>query len=693
MTRASSWAATLALLALVFVSTTGFDQRGTWGQKQTGRATADNLLAVPQAPGHGFTEDDYVRPRYFQREAMIVFQQDDGYADFYTTFAETSDVIFAETGVRIRGSAACVPTFVGTGGGSASWAQLRSRSQADFEVMWHNDAPGAARPNSALDILKPGFSANQIDSIVGVSQALFVANGVVPPPRGMSFGGHRHTYGDGEVYAKHGIYYGTTAGTVVVEDTTGTPAAEHRSLMEVNSDPWPAAAANLGSYFLQSGMQRYGAIQNRYEVGRYMISDSETATNIKKAIDLAVQHDEILILGFHDFDTDDGGADTGFPDETLGEIMRYAADYIAAGYLESGTFEQAVARGTGYVWGELLAHDNFRRLDDIAPDGSSTLPGTDVYPLGWPLGGHAAQYMSTIFEFDDVATGAADDWKVWDLGADGDTVLAIYTRYGLADSTSYGNAMLPDSSGHVLIAELRSDQTYNTKILPVFISTTGVQSRYVDVTVTVMYCDDDAAQGFAGCRLFQYAENFADFVNSGADAYDGQISHGAAPLTSNLQLERVRLIPLFSSSFEDTVYAAAEYNQDLYYQDSNHGRFRRFAFPQLRPYILDGHGSVDAEGSFGNFENVTLSGSAGQSIFSNLYLFNYDPAGGIVAGVQDYAGLEWVPYIFRVPIIPGETDWIIGWIKLHRHSDGAAPVFTGAGDFLISDISATAGRG
>lgn len=684
----------LVLLALVAIlSMTGFNNRtvGMWGTKNTGLATADALLDVPSYVSHSFTENDYVQPRYFRRTgAAVVFQADDGYADFWTCFVESSDVIFAETGYRIRGSCAVITTEVGSAP-FASWAQIRSRDQVDFEIMLHQDAPSGGGWNSSFSPTKPGFSRTQIDSLLTDIQGRFVQNGVTPPPRGMTYGGHQHTYGDEEILAEHGLYYASASGLPPAADTTSSysAVAENRSPMEVNCDPWPAAAAGRNQSYLQSGMQRQGGIQNRYQVGRDMIADGKNVSEMKEAVDLAVQHGAILIWGYHDFET---AAEGGFPADSLGVIMRYCAAYMAEGKLESLTMEQAVARGAGYVWGELLPHDNFTRLDDIAPDGTSALTGSDFVPLYWPLKQCSEFYLTTGDTLTAV-TSNGDQWKVWEHSGT-DTVDAIFAQYLSSDSTSYGNSEKPSAGGHVMLGSLIAAETYQTAALPVMIQATGVQSRYIDVTVTVMYANDDDAEGFVGARLFQYAENFADFVNTGYQTYDWTTWAGnsGAPVVTGLDFEETRMVPLFSHGFEDTVWAAAEYDRSLYYQDSNHGRWRRFSRGMLRPMILDGHGTVDTEGWFGNFEDVTTAGGASESWFANLYLFNYDQSGG-KTGEKPYANVKWIPYVFRVEILPGMTDWVCGMVKCHRHSNGTIPNFAGTGDFLIADISAHAPRG
>lgn len=643
---------------------------------------------------------EYMAPRYFEPKAGIVLTFDDGWDGFYDHFVPISDDIKEAKDVRVRGTTSLDLTKIGIESAFMTWAEVRAIDQrqddADypFEIALHADGDGT------MGSRRSGFSKVWMDSSLGAWQGVLRTNNVTEA-KSFILARHRFTPGMEDVWKGNGIYQvGGLAVPVSGDSTTSGPLSNERSPMELNYSPYPQSAAGNGfggaGYV---GTQRHGGIMNRWNVGRrgsYNNVD-DTLTEIIDYIEMCVQYREIGFLTLHDIDTDTSDPLTITP-ANLTTIMNLIADYQAAGLLESLTFEQAVARGTGHVHGNLLNHTaklngeltNFVTLADI--NASTNWSKGASNPIGWPFDNTEDVFYTLPAETLSVATASLDDStdvKVWNLSADGDTVLAIYTAEGIADSVSYG-ATSPNGNVIMTTVDQAGGQSYSWGIY-YFAQTTGVQAPYVELTVQAMVNNGTSATGYLGCRGFQWAEDWSDIVNSGPNSYDFSITTSGQQSTvrgADVELQEARIRPLFnlavldSTIFNDGANVAA--GASFWYNDDDNFLHRALSMGNLPPAVYDGQGSIDKKTPYGNFEDIDAVDSNDQTYTQNLDAFD---ASSTFDGTN-YGSAVWRNYIWRIPIMPGMTDWVSGYVYLRREA-----AFSGNPTLIISDINIVAGRG
>lgn len=640
--------------------------------------------------------DEYLAPRYYQPKAGVCLTFDDGYPSFWSQFVRMSDSIYVATGgnVRIRGTVSTITSDMG-GGARAGWSELASRGsdQTDFEIAYHGNSDERFGSSQA------GFSRTWVDSMLGNWRAAFKAHGL-PEPRTLILPNHRYTPGLEEIFIKHGIYQVGGLAIPVSSDSAGSYTANEHSLMEVNNDPYPLAMTNRSNTAFAC-FQRHGGIQNRWNIGRRtsFSNAAATADTLKAIINIAVQSRTMAVLTLHDIG-DTTGSDLTILPSDLAELMGHIATLMNADLLESLTFEQMTARGCGRVYGELLPHHNFTRLQDVL-DSADVRLGDGLEeafktPIGWWTHGSQSFYPGTGDTL--TASFAAADstfWKVWPLSgrtvvdslnglaADLDTVAAIYADSSLTDYLSYG---MSSPTGRVFVsASPTGDDTYG---LPICAIVTGVTAPYVDVTVQAMVDNAVSVNAYLGCRFAQYQEQFNDFINDDPLAYDFTAGttrlNGWAP--GNLEPQRTRVRPMFWMATIDTAYGRADTTYTL-----GAGEMHRYAYEKAMPYFLDTQSVVDWHAPFGNTADLAAVGSAKKAIFKKLQFFDgaYDTTRLGTSHVPDggYGNVYWLTYNYRIPIVPGQTDFVYGWVYLKRSTG-----FTGNPTMLVSDVSVTAGR-
>jgi hypothetical protein len=657
-------------------------------------ATMGATNFYPDDP-NGQTASDYMAPRAFQPKAGVCIVFDDGFDGFLDEFIRLSDIIEDDTGVRIRGTTAIMPNSIEENSltGGMTWADLRSftHRQDDFEIAMH-----ATATDEHFGSRRSGFSRAWMDSALGEWVDLCAA-ARIPAPRTFILPGHKYTAGMEQTWVKHQIYQVGGISVAPSADTTYTSVISNgRDPTECNSDPWPASSLNYttGRWL---GYQRHGGIQNRWNIGRRTSYDNNTDTldSLRRHVEVAVQTRSMFVIGFHDVDEDTTAAHnlTCHPD-VLEAWMRVIAAYVNAGVLESLTFEQMAARGVGTVYGELLPHAGFLRLEDVDTSQTFGALGENI-PIGWSLDTGSEDYFYPIVTDTFVASdGDTGQTKVWDLGVDGDTVLAIFTAESSADSVSYGAGFPPDTlfdgrgavAGGRILLVASHDGNYSRSI-PVLVQTTGVQSGYIDISVQAMVNNATSPSSWVAPQFGQYRESWNDFTNYGRNSYDFYMSAGGAitpPRIDQFKTESTRLTPLFSSSYLDTTLT----HPDLVGSggfNTEAGMVWRYHQNLVPFYNINGLGTWDQNAPFGNRDSVNAKGAADQAHTANLTPFRgvTDLDGGF-----DYGKGIWVTYNYRVPIVPGQTDWVAGYIFLYR-----VTAWTGSPTLLISNISAVAGRG
>lgn len=632
----------------------------------------------------------------FQRKPGVVLIFDDGYASFVTQVMAASDSLYdtwsnrwgaSIPAQRVRATCGIVPEDIG-GGSIMSWAQLATfaNRQKDFEVATHGNA------DSRLGSEAVGFSYAYFDSILRATQDSLVAHGVARA-RTHKLGNWRYTPGGEAIWLKNG--YTSNWGLNVPASFNHSQVQGNELVgMNINTDAYVNSTLGLTANMFWC-YQGYGRIRNRWNVGHSIPTvavtnggggwDPATTDSILAAIDGAVQAGAIAGLTFHNVEDPDDALDI-HPD-SLRKVFRHIDSLMAFGWIESLTSEQAVARGTGHVVGELIWNPGFRRLSDISTRLDNLLAGgaaCDTVPIGWPL-----PVQHTVYTAEGrwlQGTGApAGSWKVNEV-ATIDTIAGMFARASDANLT-YGMSTPGSAPGwtkadtlarrNVVIQEMQSTTRSDDFLIPP-IPVTGVRSSNIKITVQVMSPDSvtnasagaDSICGYIAARFFCYDEVW-DPGRSQQAAYSFdvitpglQVAGIDNPRTSLLRIQNS--VALLDTLLADSLFTRPDTTtvvgtnivrarQKGWVGDNRVAeRFRHLWSGVLPPMIWD-HTYANA-----NYLDVSIGDPVATNTLSTmLELPSMDN------------GLHYENYTWTVEIIPGVTDFVVGQVRFDELAGGA----------------------
>lgn len=626
--------------------------------------------------------------RSYEPKAAVCFFFDDADTSFFTDVVVVADSIHSARGwddaTRIRATTGVIISNTGTGS-AATWAQIATIKdrQDEFELALHGNS------SERFGSIGAGHSRSRADSMLAAWQDSMVAH-VGFECAGVMLPNHRTTLPYQNTFAKNNISWVVGLRVPINADTanasSGGPLANEQSPMDVNYDPWPMASAGLTSTDYMC-YQRPGGISNRWNIGRRdsWKNSADTLQEYKDAISLAVQTTSMVLFTNHAVgDTTGAGAgDTGsyldlmMSRDDLVNLFDYVADLMDEGVLEPLTGSQMVDRGTGHVVGRLNPHYEFAIVQDY--DASTALPNTDFVPLSFPLSMDVNNFYMAGNETLTVAGGTAENWKL----ASADTVLGAYTVESLADSVSYG-ATSP--SGRVLVAAAPSGNTYRTDTFPIIIRTTGVQAGHIEVSIQALTFGGESDDFMPMIRLHQWDEMFGDFVNPFSAGYDFMVQSSKTgpfePWTGaayRWDPKATRVRPQFYFTPVDTNL----YGANLPGTGATNTSREMFTFSRgLVPvFMTESQGAVDIHAPFGDHTNLEGTTGANES-----YMVNVVTARDQIINGTNYGRAYWITYLFRVPIVPNDTDWVAGHVYWRYIGDAPAATV----EVIVSDVAAWA---
>lgn len=710
MRRAGAFAA--FLLAAIGVGA-GF----SGGNVRSDRVSVDRQLGFDGTSYHDFTRTEYLAPRMTPVKAAIAPTFDDGDTNFTTFYVAVADSIrnslgrFGDStfaGADLRGTTWIMPSLTTTPatGSKMSTAQVKALAGRSLYYEIGTHGPDSERlgsvgmdggGNQVSYAGVTGMSREFLRAALGAYQDSAAAWGI-PSFRSHGYGNWRMQHGMSDIWEEFGYFQCKSIAHPILQDQ-GDLSTE-TTTMQRNCDPFVPAAYGYGGPARYSGFHRIGEPFNPYDVGArsswqyFSGNDNRSTDSLKVYTDLLTQHQVLGVVTFHQIVPDGvrgtvAGADSAtaglsIEEAEMYELMYFWASRVSEGLLDVLTFEQLVTRMRGVRDGNLIPHRNFMRVEQSRV--SSPLAASIEEPmLFMPCINNQPQfYGDTKDTLVAPQTGAAGNWKVYDLGVT-DTLSLAFTAYAAAGSTSYGTA---SKTGNVIIQEMPGPTTANSDGINLTIMTTGSDARYVYLAVQGIATNEttpnnwDTGTFYMGCKAGQFQEVWEDFVNSGPDAYASMadvIGWRIAPSFSTFNIEAQRVRPQFTFWYSDTTATAGTGALTLVTETaspasaltSTMAQFQRRGTGDLPFYsVFDRSVSWDLNRvSFGNFGAAGVAGNADEAALDNMYLVD--------------TGAQVRNWVYQIPVNE-HTDYVQVHLSLERNGTSLSSV----GSFAILNLEA-----
>lgn len=617
------------LLALATLSVLCLGTVTPPGKTPTGKGIVEQLLDSPQnSTYHKFTDEEYLRPRYYEPKATFVPTFHDGDTSFVNTVVAVWDSVrnstgrFADSswaGADLRATVAIMPTVVGVGAQSMTAAQVKTLAgrQKFYEVATHGPDTERLGPigldGDDAQVAVGGVTGRSklfLQTALGIYQDSLQTWGL-EPARTHIYSNYRMTLGEQMVWRQFGYYQAIGVSNRVGQDFSNVQTGQAPT--QRNDDEFVKALWNRQARSILSGFHTIGERFDPFDVGQAAFATSSGAgggaevESLKVAVDMAMGHGDIFNVGFHTVTNDTAGTTIAMSVGAFYELTYFLASRVDEGGLQVKTAEQSVAMMRGIRDGELVQHRGFKLPSDFTYTSAVAAATTE------PLGGFppsvtsalAANWYVSVADTFAAAPGTSPTVAAFSV-ATPDTVRDEFAATSSIDSLSYGSA---DSSGNFIHMDMLGGGGSRSVIL--IIRTSGCEARALRISVQTMQLkapgwDQDV---FLGGKFGQFTEIWEDNVNSGGDAYEIMSdligSRITQPLlSSDIRVARVR--PQFMPIFADTsVSTPVTITQGNWYSV-----VPNWQPPSLRPYWLNANGSEsDLLASFGN--PVSLTATAG----------------------------------------------------------------------------------